>query len=625
MDDHRRASSGTGDGYASTVAVAVPVSGSNGVPVRRSADTELATGTDLRAQQVSDRTGPVIGGMIGRFQIVERIGQDPIGVVFAGRGDDGKRIAIKLVHATVAHDAWRARLVRQAPGLAALSHDSLVSPDELGVAFGRPFIVMEFVEGVLLPTWLETPRTWGQIVDVYLGIGGALVAAHEAGFGHGDWTTLCVLVEPSGRPRVIDVGFGRFDPQEPNPPDPRSVDQLRFAVSLRTVLGGGDGGEQALWQSAPQALRDAVTGAVAAATGAASSPELGTLAEVVAALAAVRKKARGATPVPVAKAAPVVAAPTVALVRRDMRVWIAAAVAAGLAFGGLAYGLATKSEPAAVSAAPAPAPALAPVPAPPVVAVVPKPIESPAPPAAAPVSPPTPIAVAPPATKPTVKASKAITKPSEVDPLISKHVAPPPLPPAAPAPPVEAPKAAPPPAPDDAVLTEPQAIQKAVLFFGYENLNLSGPAPHSLPDDAPPLEAGIAEVRLGALSRKKGDCATASVRWHEGVKKLALADDDATEANRWKMRAWLGLGLCALASGDYNGAIAPLREVGLGAENALQQREAWFGEAIAFWKTQDPNSARAALRKALAGTSDVTDPVRVGFGIVQGPLGITPR
>ena len=622
MDDHRR----SGAGYAATVAV--EAGGGAAVAVgatttdKRFADTELATGTGLKKPTASEKTGPVVGGMIGRYAVTARVGQDPIGVVFAAR-DEGRAVAIKLVHATVAHMPYRSRLVRDAPGLAQLAHPSLVQIEEIGVAFGRPFIAMEFVEGPLLSVWLQEKRPWRAIAEVFAQIGDALATAHRAGFGHGDWTLECVLVEPSGRPRVIDVGLGRFDPSGTGRVDAR-VDQLRFAVALRGALGGGTDGEPALWAMVPEPVR----AIVARAVDDASANRFPSMTELGAALDAALGRRRA---VPVARAAPLTTShgaratptPTLNVRRAAARVWLpvggvlivaaSAAAAYALMSGGVASAPVVPAPKLNITVQPI-EPAPAPAPAPTAATAT-------ATPGVGPVVVTTPVKATPSPSPLTIPAPSPLTEPS---PSPSPLTIPSPSPPTVPAPtvvPTPTPLPAPPAVGPNGmpVLTKPDAIWHAIATFGYGHI---GDQANESPPGA--LTAAAQLVHDGISAKIKRDCGAATKLFTEGLDRLAQVERTPTSMH-FQIMAQMNLGLCALLGGNYAVAKANLRAVvPLLDESDPDYRQALLAEAIALWQLDDPGDARAALDRALAGAAP-TAPIVWAYSQVEGPLGFTRK
>ena len=61
------------------------------------------------------------------------------------------------------------------------------------------FIAMEFVEGHTLGYWLEArPRTWREVLDVFMAAGRGLAAAHAAGLVHRDFKPDNVMITKGG-------------------------------------------------------------------------------------------------------------------------------------------------------------------------------------------------------------------------------------------------------------------------------------------------------------------------------------------------------------------------------------------------------------------------------------------
>ena len=149
---------------------------------------------------------------IGRFQIGGRLGEGGMGVVYSGYdGELGRSVAIKLMHAALDADLeTRPRLLREAQALARLSHPNVVQIFEVGRHEGRLFVAMEYVHGKTLQAWLrgtDGPRTWRQVLDVFIAAGRGLAAAHAVGLVHRDFKPSNVMIGADGRVRVLDFGL----------------------------------------------------------------------------------------------------------------------------------------------------------------------------------------------------------------------------------------------------------------------------------------------------------------------------------------------------------------------------------------------------------------------------------
>ena len=152
------------------------------------------------------------GQVVGRYLVLEQLGAGAMGVVYAAWDPSlDRKVALKLVRGNAARpDAeLQARLIQEARALARLSHPNVVAVHDAGSHEGQVFLAMEHVPGVTLTSWLEQPRTWEQVVSVFLEAGQGLAAAHRASLVHRDFKPDNVLVDSSGRARVTDFGLAR--------------------------------------------------------------------------------------------------------------------------------------------------------------------------------------------------------------------------------------------------------------------------------------------------------------------------------------------------------------------------------------------------------------------------------
>jgi eukaryotic-like serine/threonine-protein kinase len=166
---------------------------------------------DGEGSEIPDAIAP--GTRVGRFIVQSPLGVGGMGVVHAA--DDpvlGRKVALKLIHADhgegPASEEWRARLLREARAIARLSHPNVIAVHDIGLHGDRPFVAMELVEGSTLRSWLvASPRSWRDIVAVFVAAGRGLLAAHRAGLVHRDFKPDNVLIGHDGRIRVTDFGL----------------------------------------------------------------------------------------------------------------------------------------------------------------------------------------------------------------------------------------------------------------------------------------------------------------------------------------------------------------------------------------------------------------------------------
>jgi len=153
-----------------------------------------------------------LGERVGRYQLVESIGEGAMGVVYRARDPQlGRAVAIKVLRGD--HTALRAaRLLREAQAMAQLSHPNLVTVFDAGQDGERVFLAMELVDGTSLRAWFETASlTWRDRLRGVIDAGRGLVAAHDAGVVHRDFKPENVLVDGNGRVKVTDFGLARAE------------------------------------------------------------------------------------------------------------------------------------------------------------------------------------------------------------------------------------------------------------------------------------------------------------------------------------------------------------------------------------------------------------------------------
>lgn len=154
------------------------------------------------------------GGTLGRFVLLGSLGVGGMGVVLKAFDPHLDRaVAIKILRPDTAPGAGREardRLRREAQSMAKITHPNVVSVFEVGEVNDQIFVVMECVEGQTLKRWLAAePRTVKAILDMAIGAGRGLEAAHAAGLVHRDVKPSNVLVGKDDRPRVGDFGIAQ--------------------------------------------------------------------------------------------------------------------------------------------------------------------------------------------------------------------------------------------------------------------------------------------------------------------------------------------------------------------------------------------------------------------------------
>src|ERR671912_1955132 len=162
---------------------------------------------------------PLVGRLLdGRYQITERLARGGMATVYRAVDTRLTRtVAVKVMHVGLGDDAEFARKFdREARAAAKLSHPCVVSVfdqgrDDSSAGGGRPYIVMEFVDGQTLRDVINRdaplqPLRCLELMDPVLA---ALAAAHDAGLVHRDVKPENVLISDRGQLKVADFGLAK--------------------------------------------------------------------------------------------------------------------------------------------------------------------------------------------------------------------------------------------------------------------------------------------------------------------------------------------------------------------------------------------------------------------------------
>lgn len=153
------------------------------------------------------------GQMLGRFSLTRVLGHGSMGEVWAAHDQElDREVALKLLAlrpGTLGSEAT-VRLRREAQAMARLNHPNVVAIYELGAAEDRVFCAMELVDGVTLRRWLETPRSWREVVRMASAVARGVAAAHAVELIHRDIKPENVLIASGGRTLVSDFGLAKL-------------------------------------------------------------------------------------------------------------------------------------------------------------------------------------------------------------------------------------------------------------------------------------------------------------------------------------------------------------------------------------------------------------------------------
>ena len=168
----------------------------------------------------NERIGTPNVHKLGRYEILEELGRGAMGTVYRARDPKIDRIvAIKTV-TVLGGDAdggeYRKRFFREAQAAGRLSHPGIVTIHDVGEeeSTQTPYIVMEYIAGPMLETFLSGSAQERQAVDTTLElmkqIAEALDYAHSQGIVHRDVKPANIIVTPEGRAKITDFGIAKL-------------------------------------------------------------------------------------------------------------------------------------------------------------------------------------------------------------------------------------------------------------------------------------------------------------------------------------------------------------------------------------------------------------------------------
>src|SRR5881392_2130152 len=152
----------------------------------------------------------------GRYRIIESLGEGGMGAVYLAEQLEPirRRVALKVVKLGMDTSQVLARFSNERQALAMMDHPNIARIFDAGATpKGRPYFVMEYIEGVPITQYCDGKRmTIGQRLELFLAVCHAIQHAHQKGLIHRDLKPSNVLVmEQDGAPfaKVIDFGIAK--------------------------------------------------------------------------------------------------------------------------------------------------------------------------------------------------------------------------------------------------------------------------------------------------------------------------------------------------------------------------------------------------------------------------------
>jgi serine/threonine-protein kinase len=169
---------------------------------------------DAETDADRDRPAPE-GTRFGAYRVVREIARGGMATVYLAERDDGafeQQVALKLLPLAFADGEARRRLHRERKILARLQHPNVCRLLDGGSdEWGRPFLVMELVDGVSIDSYCDAHRlTIDERVRLVVAVAEAVASAHRNLIVHGDLKPSNILVTPEGRVKLLDFGIAKL-------------------------------------------------------------------------------------------------------------------------------------------------------------------------------------------------------------------------------------------------------------------------------------------------------------------------------------------------------------------------------------------------------------------------------
>src|ERR1041385_2927257 len=153
---------------------------------------------------------------IGRYKILQRIGEGGCGVVYMAEQEEPvrRRVALKVIKLGMDTRSVIARFEAERQALALMEHPNIAKVLDAGATeTGRPFFVMELVRGTRITDYCDQNKlSTGERVDLFIQVCRAIQHAHQKGIIHRDIKPSNILVtlhDGVPVPKVIDFGIAK--------------------------------------------------------------------------------------------------------------------------------------------------------------------------------------------------------------------------------------------------------------------------------------------------------------------------------------------------------------------------------------------------------------------------------
>ncbi len=186
------------------------------VPVEWLQRPEETPGYELASIKPTEFAANLIGKKVSHYRVLEVIGGGGMGMVY--KAEDlklGRSVALKFLPEELTSDSITLqRFEREAQTASSLNHPNICTIHAIEEHDGKPFIVMELLEGETLNTRMaaleQKALPFNELVETTMQVCSGLEAAHQKGIIHRDIKPANIFLCKSGTVKILDFGLAKL-------------------------------------------------------------------------------------------------------------------------------------------------------------------------------------------------------------------------------------------------------------------------------------------------------------------------------------------------------------------------------------------------------------------------------